>query len=173
MMTIDERGEVAGLGTPELLALRNSLRERISLLFAEKSRLNGLIRAAEDGESLPGADDARTLRHRRRIVNAEITERSATLDDVKLRLFTLQAPPKAKIPVDPQRQTTTEERAARLAQIEADGPDALLLRAARVLHHALDAYGVDRISEDDRRTLREISFYLRQKFGKAAWEGRA
>lgn len=162
---IDDGLDIDALGTTDLMELRVELREHISRQFAEKARLGGILRALEDGEAVGGAGAERTLRHQRRLVNLDITAKSALLDRVKLRLFALQPTPRPKSPPTAP-PSTADERAARLAALDRDGPDGLLLRAMAVLRRHLDATGTDTLSEDDRRTLGDLSFYVRQKYGK-------
>jgi hypothetical protein len=159
--------DIADLGTADLLALRVELREHISWLFHEKSRLGGILRALKDGDAVAVTSDERTVRHQRRLANLEITAKSALLDRIKLRLFALQNAPRPKGEAVPRSTASTpDERAARLAQLDAAGPDRLLLRVAIVVRRVLDAAGGDMLAEEERRTLGDLSFYLRQKFGK-------
>lgn len=161
--------DIDAMGTAELLALRVGLREQISRLFMEKQRLNGQIRALGDGTAWAGTPDERWLRAARRTMNTSITDKTLLLDRIKLRLFTLQNAPRPKgEPQAPSTATTPDERAARLARLDDAGPDRLLLRVAIVVRRVLDATGSDMLGEEERRTLGDLSFYLRQKFGKPA-----
>jgi len=159
--------DIDALNTSELLALRIEIREQISRLFIEKQRLNGQIHAVGTGTAWAGTPDERWLRAARRTMNTAITDKTLLLDRIKLRLFALQSEPRPKNPPSPgSTATTPDERAARLAQLDEAGPDRLLLRVAIVVRRVLDVAGGDMLAEEERRTLGDLSFYLRQKFGK-------
>jgi len=154
------------MDTPELLALRVELRDQISRLFTEKQRLNGQIHAVGQETAWAGTPNERWLRAARRTMNTAITDKTLLLDRIKLRLFTLQNAPRPKGEPSPRSTATTpDERAARLAQLDEAGPDRLLLRVAVVVRRILDAAGGEMLAEEERRTLGDLSFYLRQKFG--------
>jgi hypothetical protein len=171
--TVPIASDVEALDTAGLLAERVALRQCISLLVAEKARINGLIRAIESGRVAPMEGQEDSLRRQRRVVNQEITERSLALDRVKLRLFELQQPPRSETPRPAGSErtpaTTLASRAERLAALEAGGPDVLLLRVQRAVGRIIDLLGSpEEIAEADRRTLGDLSFYLRQRFGSPA-----
>lgn len=154
-----DTSELEHLNFTELLGERAAARGRIREIIAEKA--------------VTGRPDDRIYRQWLRSINAEHSALATRLDQIKVQLAKRQQEhattkgPKSP-PLTSEQLADLEQRRAKLrADLIAGGPDALLVRQRRVVTKLCGTFpeGGVPLDDDDRSTLRDVSVYLRTRYG--------
>jgi hypothetical protein len=147
------------LNFTELLEERAAVRARIREIIAEKA--------------VTGRPDDHLYRKWLRRINAEQSAMADRSDQIKVMLAKRQHEhastkgPKEPL-LTPEQHRDLEERRRKLREdLAAGGPDALLIRCRRVFNSLCDGIPYDDLplDGDDRETLRDVSVYLRGRYG--------